>query len=52
MKNNISIAYFSMGISLNREAYIEIMRNTIAINGFFFNTERMISQYVTKGYFR
>jgi starch phosphorylase len=36
----------------NRDAYIEIMRNSIAINGSFFNTERMISQYVTKAYFR
>ncbi|MDT8405497.1 alpha-glucan family phosphorylase [Sulfuriflexus sp.] len=36
----------------NRSAYIEIMRNAIAINGSFFNTERMISQYVTKAYFR
>jgi starch phosphorylase len=36
----------------NRNAYIEIMRNAIAINGSFFNTERMISQYVTKAYFK
>ena len=36
----------------NRDAYIEIMRNAIAINGSFFNTERMLSQYVTKAYFR
>ena len=36
----------------NRNAYIEIMKNAIAINGSFFNTERMISQYVTKAYFR
>jgi len=36
----------------DRDAYIEIMRNAIAINGSFFNTERMISQYVTKAYFR
>lgn len=36
----------------NRNAYGEIMRNCIAINGSFFNTERMISQYVTKAYFR
>lgn len=36
----------------NRNAYIDIMRNSIAINGSFFNTERMISQYVTKAYFR
>ena len=36
----------------NRDAYLDIMRNAIAINGSFFNTERMISQYVTKAYFR
>ena len=36
----------------NRDAFIDIMRNAIAINGSFFNTERMISQYVTKAYFR
>jgi len=36
----------------NREAYLDVMRNAIAINGSFFNTERMISQYVTKAYFR
>jgi starch phosphorylase len=36
----------------NRDAYVTIMRNAIAINGSFFNTERMISQYVTKAYFR
>lgn len=36
----------------NRDAYINVMRNAIAINGSFFNTERMVSQYVTKAYFR
>ncbi len=36
----------------NRDDYIKIMRNAISINGSFFNTERMISQYVTKAYFR
>ncbi len=36
----------------NRDAYIDIMRNAIAINASFFNTERMINQYVTKAYFR
>ena len=36
----------------DRNVYIEVMRNAIAINGSFFNTERMISQYVTKAYFR
>jgi starch phosphorylase len=34
-----------------RDAYIDIMRNAIAINGSFFNTERMVTQYVTKAYF-
>jgi len=34
-----------------RDEYIRIMRHTIAINGSFFNTERMVSQYVTKAYF-
>ncbi len=36
----------------NRDAYIDIMKKTIAINASFFNTERMINQYVTKAYFR
>lgn len=36
----------------NRSSFIDVMRNAIAINGSFFNTERMISQYTTKAYFR
>jgi starch phosphorylase len=36
----------------NRDGYIEIMRHAIAINGSFFNTERMLNQYVTKAYFK
>ena len=36
----------------NRDAYIQVMRNAIAINGSFFNTERMVSQYVTRAYFK
>ncbi len=36
----------------NRDAYLEVMRHAIAINGSFFNTERMMSQYVTKAYFK
>jgi len=36
----------------HRQAYIQVMRNAIAINGSFFNTERMIDQYVAKAYFR
>jgi len=35
-----------------RDNYIEVMRHAIAINASFFNTERMISQYVTKAYFK
>lgn len=35
-----------------RDSYIDIMRNAIAINASFFNTERMISQYIAKAYFR
>jgi len=36
----------------NREQFIDIMRNAIAINGSFFNTERMLSQYISKAYFK
>ena len=35
-----------------REAYIRVMRNAIAINGSFFNTHRMMQQYVLSAYFR
>jgi starch phosphorylase len=34
-----------------RERFIRVMRMAIALNGSFFNTERMINQYVTKAYF-
>ena len=33
------------------EAYTKLMRSTIALNGSFFNTQRMVSQYVTNAYF-
>lgn len=36
----------------HRHEYIQVMRNAMAINGSFFNTERMIDQYVAKAYFR
>lgn len=32
-------------------AYAEVMRSAIAINGSFFNTQRMISQYILNAYF-
>lgn len=31
--------------------FINIMKHSIALNGSFFNTQRMIQQYVTKAYF-
>jgi starch phosphorylase len=36
----------------NRDGFIEVMRNAIAINGSFFNTHRMMQEYVLKAYFR
>lgn len=35
-----------------RDEFSSVMRNAIAINGSFFNTERMLNQYVTKAYFK
>ena len=35
----------------NRNNYIDIMLHTIALNGSFFNTQRMVQQYVLKAYF-
>lgn len=35
----------------DRDRYLEIMRHAIALNGSFFNTERMMDQYVRKAYF-
>jgi glycogen phosphorylase len=34
-----------------QDAWRRIMRSTIAINGPYFNTERMLKQYVLKAYF-
>jgi len=34
-----------------RDRYIEVMRHALAINGSFFNTERMLEQYMRKAYF-
>jgi len=33
------------------QAYAQIMRSTIAVNGSFFNTQRMLSQYVLDAYY-
>jgi glycogen phosphorylase len=35
----------------NRQDFINIMRHAIALNGAFFNTQRMMQQYVVKAYF-
>ena len=35
-----------------RDRYVEVMRHTIAVNGSFFNTQRMLQQYVLRAYFR
>ncbi|MGD2117673.1 MAG: alpha-glucan family phosphorylase [Chromatiales bacterium] len=35
----------------NDNFFVDIMRHAIALNGSFFNTERMLNQYVTKAYF-
>jgi starch phosphorylase len=32
--------------------YIQIMQHAIAINGSFFNTQRMVQQYITDAYLR
>jgi starch phosphorylase len=34
----------------NRDDFIEVMRHAIALNGSFFNTHRMLLQYVLKAY--
>lgn len=35
----------------NREEYMAIMRQSIALNGSFFHTQRMMQEYVVKAYF-
>jgi starch phosphorylase len=34
------------------QAYASVMRSAIAINGSFFNTQRMVSQYISNAYFQ
>ncbi|HUU43855.1 MAG TPA: glycogen/starch/alpha-glucan phosphorylase, partial [Planctomycetota bacterium] len=36
----------------DRDRWIAVMRHAIALNGSFFNTQRMMQQYVLKAYFR
>ena len=35
----------------DRERFLDVMRHAIALNGSFFNTQRMVLQYVLKAYF-
>jgi starch phosphorylase len=35
-----------------RGRYLQVMQHAIAINGSFFNTQRMVQQYVTDAYLR
>ena len=39
-------------ITKDRHRFIDMMRHCIALNGAFFNTQRMMQQYVLKAYFR
>ncbi|HXU93180.1 MAG TPA: alpha-glucan family phosphorylase, partial [Gallionella sp.] len=34
------------------DRYAEVMRHSIALNASFFNTERMLTQYISKAYYR
>ncbi len=36
----------------DRNRYLEVMQHAIAINGSFFNTQRMVQQYITDAYLR
>lgn len=35
-----------------RQKFLEVMQHAIAINGSFFNTQRMVQQYITNAYLR
>lgn len=36
----------------NPDEWMDVMKNSIALNGSFFNTQRMVQQYVLNAYFR
>jgi starch phosphorylase len=36
----------------HRDQFVDLMRHVITINGSFFNTQRMLQQYVLSAYFR
>jgi starch phosphorylase len=46
LEKSILPAYYQ-----ERDRYLEVMRHAIALNASFFNTQRMMQQYVLKAYF-
>ena len=36
----------------DRHRFVEVMRHAIAVNGSFFNTQKMLQQYMLSAYFR
>jgi starch phosphorylase len=34
----------------NQEQYVEVMKNAIGLNGSFFNTHRMVAEYLHRAY--
>jgi starch phosphorylase len=36
----------------SRDRFIDVMRHAVALNGSYFNTQRMLQQYVLNAYFR
>jgi starch phosphorylase len=34
----------------DRDGFTDVMRHSISLNGSFFNTQRMVQQYVVKAY--
>lgn len=56
-KNPTASLYAKLGENIiplfyqSRDRYLDVMRNAIALNGSFFNTQRMLQQYVVKAYF-
>ncbi|MCA9396047.1 MAG: alpha-glucan family phosphorylase [Candidatus Omnitrophica bacterium] len=46
LENQILPLYYK-----EKDRYLHVMRNSIALNGSFFNTQRMVQEYVLKAYF-
>jgi len=46
LENNVIPKYYH-----DRDAWLRIMSHSIALNASYFNTQRMVQQYVLKAYF-